>query len=166
VDAGVAESPVEIGGLQEAASALVTRMPQDVFGRALFDEAAGVHHGQLFADPSDYLEVVRNQDDGQIVVAAEVYDQPQDLLLHGPVNGGDGFVEDQQPGRDCQRSRDGHPLSLSSGELARSGFTAVRRKTHLHEKVSNSLTAFSAGADVVGIERLGDDGGHVKTGIE
>jgi hypothetical protein len=55
-----------------------------------------------------------DQDQGHSGLCLQVGNQPQNLPLHGNVQGGGGFVRDQQFRAVGQRHCDHHPLALAA----------------------------------------------------
>lgn len=71
-----------------------------------------VHHRHPVRDLPHHREVVRHQQIGGPQLPLEPQQQIQDLGLHGHVQRGHRFVEQQQRGLDGEGPRDGDPLPL------------------------------------------------------
>ncbi len=97
----------------------VPRVGEDVLGRALFDEPAGVQDADPLAEAHDQSEVVRDQQDGGVDAPAQLLDEVEDLRLHGGVEAGGGLVEDEQLRVDGERHGDDDTLLLPAGEFER-----------------------------------------------
>ena len=96
---------------------------QRALGRPL-DDPAGIHHRDRVADLGDHAEVVADQDDREPAAVAQLEQQPQDLRLHGDVEGRGRLVGDQQLGAAGERGRDHRALAHAAGELVRIGADA------------------------------------------
>ena len=68
---------------------------------------------------ADDAEVVSDEYVGELEVVLEVLEQVDDLGLDRDVEGGDGFVGDDQLRAQRERPRDPDPLALTTGELVR-----------------------------------------------
>ena len=89
----------------------------DGFGGAFFDDAAEVHDGGAVGEPADDGQVVGDEQVGDAEVLAELFEQFEDLVLGGDVEGGDGLVEDDQFRVEGDGAGDGDALALPAGEL-------------------------------------------------
>ncbi len=56
----------------------------------------GVHHIHAAADIGDDAEIVRDEDDGGAFGLLQLFEEFQDLRLNGDVEGGGGFVGDEE----------------------------------------------------------------------
>ena len=112
----------------------VLRVVEDVLGRALLDDPAGVHHREPVRDLHQHRQVVGDEDHRQTEVALELLHQPQDLRLHHHVERRRGLVGDDQRWVAGQRHRDHHTLLLAAGQLVRVVVAAARREPDLLEQ--------------------------------
>jgi hypothetical protein len=103
----------------------VLRILEQVFGVALFDDLAGIHHDDALAKFGDHAEVVGDHDDGRAEVAVQPNHQVQDLGLDRDVERGRRLVRDQQPWSAGQGNRDHHALAHPAGELVGIGVHPV-----------------------------------------
>jgi hypothetical protein len=99
---------------------------QGLSGR-VFNNASGVHHGDLVSAACYDPEVVSDQDHRHALFATKTGKQRQDLVLDGDIKGCGGFVSDEEVGR----TRDGqgyyHALAHAAGKVVRVlGQTLVR----------------------------------------
>ena len=97
----------------------LARALEDVEHRPLLDDAARPHHRHAVRHLGHHAHVVGDEQEGGGEVALEVAHQPQDLGLHGDVEGGGGFVGDQHLGAARQRHGDHHALAHAAAELVR-----------------------------------------------
>ena len=63
------------------------------------------------------LRVVGDDDGGQVVLPGDGLDAVLNGLLDNPVQGGQGLVQQEDPGLHHQGAGQGHPLLLTAGEL-------------------------------------------------
>ena len=104
---------------------------EDGGGQPIFDNSSVVHDCNLFANLADHREVVRYQDDCDLVTPSQLRNQIENLSLNRYIKGGNRFVEDQQlwSGREC--SSDGDPLPFATRKLRRVSIRCGLRQTHL-----------------------------------
>jgi hypothetical protein len=86
------------GGGEEGGGVGVAGVAVDLVAWALFGDAAEVHDGDVGGDVADDFEVVGDEEVGQAEVGLEVGEEVEDLGLDGDVEGGDGFVADDEFG--------------------------------------------------------------------
>ena len=120
-------------------------------------DLAEVHHEHAVGDVTDDVQVVRDEDVREPEVALQVLEQVQDLRLHGHVEGGDGLVADDQLRVDRQGARDADPLPLPAGELVREAVVVLRVQADDLQQLLDAALDLRLGADLVHLERLGDD---------
>jgi len=72
---------------------------QDGVHRAALDDATVTHHEDVVADVPHRCEVMGDEQQRHTGVAADLAEQVEDLGLDRDVEGGDGLVEDEEPGR-------------------------------------------------------------------
>ena len=80
----------------EGAGVGVARVAEERVDWGGFDETAGVHDVDVIADLADDGEVVGDEDDGGAEGALTFLDEVEDLFLDGDVEGGGGFVGDEE----------------------------------------------------------------------
>ena len=140
-------------GADEELGVGVFRVGQDLVGGADLHDSAQIHHRHPLADGPDRLQVVGDEDVGEVQLPLQAQQQPQHALLHGHVERGRRFVEDEHPRRRRQRSGDVDPLLLSPGEFV--GITArqFRRERHLLQQLVDSPR--QVGSTQVGVQEQG-----------
>jgi hypothetical protein len=79
-------------------------------GLRRFDDRAGVHDEHTVRPRRDDAEIVRDEDDRHLEVAAKCIDEVEDLRLDRHVERGRRLVGDQQLRAAGERHRDHHAL--------------------------------------------------------
>ena len=95
----------------------MTRLVEDLEGRALLDQLACVQHSDAVAHARDDAEVVADEEQRCRDLSAERRDQVEHLGLDRCVESGGGLVKDQQRRLHRQRHGDHHPLLHPAREL-------------------------------------------------
>ena len=86
----------------------------EFFGRGPLDKFAEIHHADFVADMLDDGEIVRDEKEGDSKFFLQVADEIEHLALHRDVEGGDGFVGDDEFWFKGEGPRDSNPLALSA----------------------------------------------------
>ena len=133
------------------------RVLQDEIGRAGLNDFSAVHHADSLADPANDPEVVRDHDHRQTVPALKLRHEIEDLRGNTDVERGNRFIEDQESWRRRERAGDGDALPLTAGKGTRVLLCGVYGQPDLQEHVGHPLSALRHCADVVGVQRFGDD---------
>ena len=104
---------------EKALGVRMLRRQENALRGTLFNDAPGVHDGDAIGDLGDYTEVVRDEEEGKLHLAAELVEQFEDLSLHGDIESGGGFVGNEQfrIGRESHGDHDA--LAKAAGELMR-----------------------------------------------
>ena len=105
--------------VEERAGVRMTRRAQDGLAGARLDDLPRVEDRNAVGDRRHDAQVVRDEDDRQVVLAAQAVEQPQDACLHGDVESCRRLIGDQQLGLTGERDRDRDPLPHASRELVR-----------------------------------------------
>ncbi len=130
-------------------------------------ELAQVHHRDPVADLLDQGQVVGDEQVGQAQLAAQPLEEVEHLRLDQHVQGGDRLVADEQRRLKGDGARDGDPLRLAAGQLARVALGVPGRvEADQVEQLVDALAAGGAAAGVVGDQRFLDDGPHLPLGVE
>jgi len=82
-------------GREQVAGIFHRRIAQDRIERAGLDQPAVTHHRDAVGDFGDHAHVVGDEENSGAVVALQVADQGEDLLLRGDVERGGRLVRDQ-----------------------------------------------------------------------
>ena len=88
-------------------------------GRGPLDKFAKIHHADFVADMLDDGKIVRDKKEGDSKFFLQVADEIEHLALHRDVEGGDGFVGDDEFWFKGEGARDADALALSAGEFVR-----------------------------------------------
>ena len=89
----------------------------EVVAGADFDDFAEVHDGDAVGDVPHDGQVVGDEQVGEVEFALQVVEEVDDLGLDGDVEGGDGFVGDDQFRAQGQGAGDADALALAAGEF-------------------------------------------------
>jgi len=108
-------------GGKQLTGVVVFWLVEDLFGVAHFQELAGVHHGDARGDVGDHGQTVGNENIGQREFALEFLQQQKNLRADGDIEGGDGFVGDDELGPENQGACDTDALALAAGEFRSCG---------------------------------------------
>ena len=109
---------VEAGaGGEEAVGVRVQGRGEHIHDRACLDQVAAVHDAYVVGDLGDDAEVVRDEEDGGALLAPEGVELVEDLGLDGDVEGGGGFVGDDEVGPEDGGDGDHDALAHAAREL-------------------------------------------------
>ena len=81
-------------GRHECCRVRVHRGVEHIDGRSLFDQSAGVHHGDVVRHLGDHRNVMADVYDGHLVFLLDGPEFPQNAVLDDHVQGGRGFIGD------------------------------------------------------------------------
>ena len=93
------------------------RAVEDIVGLALLHQVAVAHYHNALAHLGHDAQVVADKDKPHAVAVAQLLEQLEDLLLHGNVEGGGGFVGDEQLRVARYGHGNHHPLALAAAEF-------------------------------------------------
>ena len=82
-----------------------------------FHDLAEVHDGDAAADLADGPQIVGDEEQGHAGLVLDLPEQVQNLGADGDVQGGHGFVGDDEFGAQGQGAGDADALALAAGEL-------------------------------------------------
>ena len=137
---------------------MVGRRLVEQVGRSDLAQAPEVHDGDAVADVLHDGEVVRNEEDRQVVLLLQVLQQVEDLRLHRDVERGDDLVAHQQLRLQHQGPGDADALALAARELAGPPRAVdVGVDPDLVEHGARRLDPLLLGADLPDGQRLGHD---------
>ena len=103
-------------------------MGQDLRRRALFDDAAMLHHSDVVADLRRDAQIVGDEQQRDAEPGLDFVEQFQHLRLHRDIERRDRFVRHQHVGIERERTGDGDALALAAGELVRIARDRVGRQ--------------------------------------
>ncbi len=100
-------------GGQESGGVGVKGILIEAFGCGDFDDLTEIHYGNAVGDVFDDAEVVGDEQVGEIEGFLEVFEEVDDLSLYGYVEGGDGFVGNDEFGIEREGAGNADALALS-----------------------------------------------------
>ena len=137
---------------------------EDVAGGAGLADVAVFHDDHLVGEGHGFLLAVGDVDEGDGELALQALELLADLDAEEGVEGGEGFVEEEDTGADDEGAGEGDALLLASGEL---GGEAVGEVGHVDETEELAGAAVSFGfADALHAEAEGDVVAAVEVGEE
>lgn len=141
---------------------------EERLGGALFDDFSGVEDEEAIAGVGNRAEVVRNEKKAHAEFLLEGAEKGEDLGLDGGVEGGGGFVGDEEMGRAGEGNRDEDALSLAAAELMGILAEAERRvgKAADVEEFERAGVGFWRASEFVIEESFGDLSANAHGGIE
>src|ERR1700730_9125030 len=95
------------------------RSAEDTLRGADLDNAAQIHHRDTVGDVLDDLEIVADEEIGQIQPALQIEQEVEDLAAHGDIERRGRLVEDDDVRRDRDRAGDADALALPTAQLVR-----------------------------------------------
>ncbi len=109
----------------------VLRVGEKLLHRRPLHQFAGVHDPDAVADAGDDAQIVADEHDGRVKVAAQFGDQVEHGRLDGHVQCRRRFIHDQQRRVVEQGHSDDHALLLAAGDLVRVAAQDGRRVGHV-----------------------------------
>src|SRR5882757_2386203 len=92
---------------------------EDALRRSDLDDAAQIHHRDTVGDVLDDLQVVADEEIGQVQPALQIEQEIEDLAAHRDIERGGRFVEDDDVRRDRDGAGDADALALAAAQLVR-----------------------------------------------
>ncbi|EGJ74167.1 putative ABC transporter ATP-binding protein [Streptomyces sp. Tu6071] len=154
--------------LDEEARVRVARVVQHLGGGALFDHVAVAHDEHFRADLGDDGEVVRDDEEGEPRLLAEVGEEVEDLGLDGDVERRRRLVGDQDAGPGRERGGDQDALEHPAGQLVGvlgadpGGFAQV----DLGEEFGGALAGRATAEVLLDTQHLAELTAHGERGVE
>ena len=133
-------------------------------GRSHFRQLSQIHHGDPISQVLDHVQVVRDEQVGQVILGLQILEQVDDLRLNRHVQGRDRFIAHDQLRVQRQGARNADPLALAPGKFMRVPRVMIRPQAHAVEKLTHPLRQIPAFGQVMDLERLAHDGadGHAR----
>ena len=94
-------------------------------GLPSLDDLSLAHDDHVVGDPPDDVEIMGDEQHRHAELGLQVFQELEDLRLHGDVERGRRLIGDQKIGTIGERHGDHHPLALSARELVRIGAEAA-----------------------------------------
>ena len=85
--------------------------------RSDFNDPPEVHDGHALAQVFDHGKIVGDKEVGQTELLLDIIEEVDDLGLNREIEGGDGFIGDDQFGFHCQGAGDADALPLPAREF-------------------------------------------------
>ena len=137
---------------------------ENIHQAAALHNLSRVDNGHGVAVFNHQAQVVGNEDHGRLQLIPQGADHVQHLGLNGNVQGGGGFVGNQQLRVAAQRDGDDHPLLHAAGELVGVVVEALRPDADHLQGFLGLLNQLCAGqlrlVDLQGLHHLLADGHH------
>ena len=105
---------------------------------------------------ADDVEVVGDEDEGELELPLQVLQEVEDLRLHGHVERRDRLVADDELRVDGERAGDADALPLAARELEREAVVVLVEADDL-EQLLDAALHLGVGAHLVHLEGLRDD---------
>ena len=93
----------------------MARIGEHARGFPRFDNLSVLHHNHIVGDAPDNVEVVGDEQHRHAELGLQVFEQLEDLRLHGDVERRRRLVGDQEIGVVGERHGDHHALALTAG---------------------------------------------------
>ena len=157
-------------GPDQAFGVLVAGIIENFVRRAALAHLARVHDDDFIAHIGDHAQIVSDHDDGHAHFLLQALHQFQDQGLDGHVQGGGGFVGDQDIRFAGQGHGDHHPLPHAAGQLIGVLLEPLLRLVDAHQlehlqRPGLHLLAGPVRVDPDGLAQLAADGkGGVQAG--
>ena len=131
-----------------------------LFGPALLDDAAQIHHQHTVAETAHDQQVMADEQHRQAKLGPQIREEPDDLRLDRDVQRGDRFIGDQEVGRGRQGPGNANPLALAAREFVREARGMRRIEPHLNQQRREPGGAATRVAHGVDRQSVGDLGTH------
>ena len=135
----------------------MARVPVQFRGRGELDDLAEVHDRDAVAHVLHDAEVVGDEEVGEPEVALQFQQQVEHLGLHRDIEGGDGFVADDELGLEREGAGDADALTLATGKLEGVAAQRVGGQADPAQQFGGPFAAFGAAAEVLDDEGFLED---------
>jgi len=106
-----------------------------------FNDGTATHHGKPPAHMGDDAKIMADHDEGQVPVAADLFQKVENFGLHGGIKRRCRLVEQQDRRFDDQCAGNRHTLPLAAGKLMRIAEAEAIAEPDLVERAGNALLA-------------------------
>ena len=129
-----------------------------------FNDLTEVHYGNAVGDVFHDAEVVGDEQVGEVEGFLEVFEEVDDLSLYGYVEGGDGFVGNDEFGIEREGAGNADALALSPGKGMGISPQVIGTQAHADEELFDAVFEFRSRCDLVDDEGFGYDveDGHAR----
>ena len=116
---GQISQPLSGGGTtgEQASGVGMLGSQEDIAHGSSFDDFPAIHHGNGIGDFGNHPQIVGNENHRHAATIAQLPHEIEDGGLDGDIQGGGGFVGNQQGGIARDRHGNHHPLNLPPGKL-------------------------------------------------
>jgi len=142
------------------------RIPVDFIGGPEFDNFAQVHDGDPVADVFDHGKVVGDEKVGEMEFLLEAEEKVKDLALHGDIEGGDGFITNNELGIERESPGDSDALALPPGKFKGEALGGAGREPDNIQELEYFPAPHAGVFNFVDEERLFQERLHGMAGIE
>ena len=144
----------------------MARAVHDLIDRSKLDDPAEIHHrnavGEKLRDP----EIMRDEDERDLLRTVQRLDQIEDLGAYGDVELRHRLVGDDQARRQGQRPRDGGALQLTAGHLMRVAMCKACVETHPAQQIGDPFGNLLLGHLQLQAQRQRDRGTDGEARVE
>ena len=129
-----------------------------------FNDLTEIHYRNAIGDVFDDAEVVGDEQVGEIEGFLEVFEEVDDLSLYGYVEGGDGFVGNDEFGVEREGAGNADALALSPGKGMGISPQVIGTQAHADEQLLDAVFEFRSRCDLVDDEGFGNnvEDGHAR----
>ena len=151
-------------GGQESRRVGVKGILIEALGCGDFNDLTEVHDCNAVGDVFHDAEVVGDEQVGEVEGFLEVFEEVDDLSLYGHVEGGDGFVGDDEFGVEREGAGNADALALSSRKGMGISPQVIGAQAHANEQLLDAAFEFSPRCDLVDDEGFGHnvEDGHAR----
>ena len=142
------------------------RALDDVGGGAELDDLAEIHDGDAIGDVFHDRKIMGDEDETETHLFYQLGEKVQDLRLDGDVEGGDGFVGDDDLRPEGEGAGDGDALALAAGEFMRVFLHEARREADGTHEIGDACGDLAGRAGLVHEQGLGERGEDRHAGVE
>jgi hypothetical protein len=152
---------------EEFAGIPVGWLVEDEIGGAIFDELTGTHYGNMGGELRDHRETMRDQEIGELEFLLKFLKKQEHLSADGDIEGGDGFIGNDERGAKNQGAGDTNALTLAAGEFVRIAVHGIVGQADAAEELRGAREAIVAREIwFVNCQRFSSDFTDAHTGIQ
>lgn len=126
---------------KKRAGGLVTRRSENVRGGAGLHDAASMHDGNLIREVRGHCKIVRDEKVSKAERVLQLDEEIRNLRLHGAIQRGESFIQNEKFWLEGQRAGNCQPLLLASAKLIGFPFRDFTRKSNALKKRKHPVRA-------------------------
>ncbi|EAU65581.1 conserved hypothetical protein [Stigmatella aurantiaca DW4/3-1] len=153
-------------GRQQGLGVRVAGVAVQLRGLRQLHDLPQVHHRHPRGDVLHDLQVMRDEEVGELQLPLQVHQEVDDLRLDGHVEGADGLVRDDQIGPQSDGASNADALTLAPGKLMGIAVHRVARQPHQIHQREHLLFALPALGQSVDGERLANEVSNRQPGVQ